>query len=63
MWVIRAGIQKKLVRIANREDPNLGLHCLSWPFRQVTKLDFLCFFTLIFGDSFFIFDNSKLLSQ
>ena len=29
MWVIRAGIHKMLVRIANREDPYLGLCCLS----------------------------------
>ena len=29
MLVIRAGIYKMLVRIANREDPDLGLHCLS----------------------------------
>ena len=40
MWVIRAEIDKMLVRIANREDPyqtaskeqsDLGLHCVSWP--------------------------------
>ena len=32
MLVFRAGIHKMLVRIANREDPDLsdlGLHCLS----------------------------------
>ena len=36
MWVIRAGIHKMLVRIANREDPfDLGLRCLSRPFWPV----------------------------
>ena len=39
MLVIRAGIHKMLVRIANREDPDkkqydLGLHCLTRPFWQ-----------------------------
>ena len=41
MLVFRAGIDKKVVRIANREDPDqtafqkqsdLGLHCLSRSF-------------------------------
>ena len=32
MLVIRAGIDKMLVRIANREDPDLGLSCLSMLF-------------------------------
>ena len=47
MLVIRAGIYKVLVRIANREDPdqtasqkqyNGGLHCLSRPFWQATSV-------------------------
>ena len=36
MLVFRAGIQKILVRIANRED--LGLPCLSKPFWQATSV-------------------------
>ena len=38
MLVIRAGIQKMLVTIANREDPDrtasigMGVHCLFMPF-------------------------------
>ena len=43
MVVIRAGINKMLVRIANREDPDqtqsdLGLHCLSRPFWLATSV-------------------------
>ena len=43
MLVIRAGIHKLLVRIANRADPNqkqsdLGLCCLSRPFYQATSI-------------------------
>ena len=38
MLVIKAGIHKMLVKIANRKDPdqtaNLGLRCLSRPFKQ-----------------------------
>ena len=37
MFVMGPGIQKMLVRIANWEDQkqsDLGLQCLSWPFRQ-----------------------------
>ena len=55
MWVIRAGIHKKLVRIANREDPDqtafqkqsdLGLHCLSRFFWQVTSVQNFRTFTV-----------------
>ena len=49
MLIIRAGICKMLVRIANREDPDqtasseekqsdLGLSCLSRPFWQTTSV-------------------------
>ena len=46
MWVTRAGINRMLVRIANRVDPDhtalqeqsdLGLHCLFRPFWQATS--------------------------
>ena len=42
MSVITAGIERMQVRIENREDPDqkqqsdLGLRCLSKPFRQAT---------------------------
>ena len=39
MLVFRAGIQKTLVRMVNREDPDqtdFGLRCLSRPFWQAT---------------------------
>ena len=38
MLVSRAGIHKMLVRIANREDADVGLHCLSMLFRQETSV-------------------------
>ena len=45
MLIFRAGIHKKLDRIANREDPDqttsssdLGLPCLSKPFGQVISV-------------------------
>ena len=48
MVVIRNGIHKMLIRIANREDPDhtasseavsdLGLHCLSRHFGQATSV-------------------------
>ena len=37
MLVINAGIHKMLVRIANREDPDLGLLSLSRPFWQTAS--------------------------
>ena len=40
MLVSLTGIQKMLVRIANREYPDLGLHCLSRPFWQTTCINF-----------------------
>ena len=36
--VIRAGNSKNLVRIVNREDPDLGLLCLSRPFWQARSV-------------------------
>ena len=48
--VIKAGINKMLVRIANRKEPvqtasskqsDLGLHCLSSPFWQATLVQIL----------------------
>ena len=38
MSLIMAGIHKMLVTTANREDPDLGLHCLSRPFWQDTSI-------------------------
>ena len=38
MLVSRAGIHKMLLRIANREFADLGLHCLSLPFWQATSV-------------------------
>ena len=47
MWVIRAGIHKMLIRLANREDPDktppqkqsdLGLHCLSRSILMATSV-------------------------
>ena len=51
MLVISAGIPKKVARIANREDPDLGLGSLIRPFWQTTKVDFM-FFTLILAITF-----------
>ena len=53
MVVIRTGIHKMLVRIANREDPyqttlDLGLHFLSRPFFwQATSVQNFRTFTLV----------------
>ena len=41
MLVIRAGIHKKFLKLANREEPdqaNLVLHCFSRPFWQATSV-------------------------
>ena len=39
MFVIKAGINKMLVRIFNRQtQSDLGLHCLSRPFWQATSV-------------------------
>ena len=73
LLVIKAGIHKMLVRIANREDPDqnnlLGLHCLmSRPFWHATLV--LIFFlenhstvTLNLNGYFFYIYPSFLLSQ
>ena len=53
MLVITAGIEKMHVRIANRKDPDqkkqsdLGLCCLSRPFRQATSVQNFRTFTII----------------
>ena len=52
--VIRAGMNKRLVRMANREDPDktaqkqsdLGLSCLSRTFCQVTGVQHFRTFTI-----------------
>ena len=36
--IFGAGFLKTLVRIKNREDPNLGLPCLSRPFHQAISV-------------------------
>ena len=49
MLVIRIGIRKMLVRIANREDPdqtNLGLHCLSMHFQEESSVQNFRTFTV-----------------
>ena len=52
MLVIMAGIHKILVRMANREDPDLkkqsdlDLHCLSRSFWQATSVQHFRTFTL-----------------
>ena len=55
MLVIKAGIHKMLVRMANMEDTNtvirlllqdLGLHCLSVPFWQATSVQNFGTFTI-----------------
>ena len=52
MLVIRAGIHKMLIRIANREDPDqkqsdVSLSCLSKPFWQTPSVPNFRTFTLI----------------
>ena len=46
MLVISAGINQMLVRLANRKDPDLGMHCLSRPFWQVTSVQNFRTFTV-----------------
>ena len=38
MLVIRVVFHKMLIRIANREEPDLGLPCLFKPFWQATSV-------------------------
>ena len=40
-------LSRMLVLIANREDPDLGLHCLSMPFWQATSVQNFRTFTLV----------------
>ena len=47
MLVITAGIHKMLVRIANSEDPDLGLRCLSRLFTQTTSAKNFRSFTIM----------------
>ena len=46
--VFMAEIHKILVRIANREDTDLGLSCLSTPFWQATSVQNFRAFTVHF---------------
>ena len=55
MLVIKAGIHKMFVRIVNREDPDLSLHCLNRPFWQVFSFQNFRKFTE--NDLKHIFDN------
>ena len=53
MLIIRAGTHKMLVRIANKEDPDLGLCCLSRPFWMATSVQNFRTFAL-FDNQIFI---------
>ena len=46
MLIIRARIHKLLVKIANKEDPDLGLSCLSRPFWEATSVQNFRTFTV-----------------
>ena len=46
MLAVRDGIHKMLVRIANSEDPDLGLPCMSRPFWQATSVENFRAFTV-----------------
>ena len=47
MLVIRVGTHKMLLRRANREDPDLGLPCLSRPFYQAIGFQNFRRFTIL----------------
>ena len=46
-WLLGLELTKKLVRIANREDPDLGLTCLSRLLRKATFVRNFRTFTLV----------------